>query len=334
VIPARNEARNIAWVLEHMPLEVDEVVLVDGNSTDRTIEIALAVRPDTVVVCDDAPGKGCAMRKGIETATGDFVVVLDADGSMDPREIGRFVAPLVEGHDLVRGSRFTAGAGSSDISKLRKLGNRGFLVLAGILYRVSRSDLCYGYAAFRRSSIRALNLTATGFEIEAQMFLRSERAGLSVTEVASFESPRHAGTSNLHTFRDGWRVLRTIVWERLRPQPYLGHAPAAAVPVVEASAEQARRPRVALDISTLAPVSVGPRPDMSRAWSTAAAIPPDEQAMTAALVWSLAVKHGDNRLRAVALANYREARRQAGALPVPVYGRLMEIRQDLVPLRT
>jgi len=215
VIPARNEARNIAWVLENMPLDVDEIVLVDGRSTDRTIEVALAIWPDTVVVVDDAPGKGCAIRKGIETATGDFIVMLDADGSMDPREIARFVEPLREGHDLVRGSRFMPGGGTIDMSRLRHVGNHVLLLLTRILFGVSRSDLCYGYAAFRRSSIMALDLTATGFEIEAQLFLRAERAGLAVTEVPSFEAPRHAGTSNLHPFRDGWRVLRTILAESL-----------------------------------------------------------------------------------------------------------------------
>jgi glycosyltransferase involved in cell wall biosynthesis len=222
VIPAMNEARSIAWVLEKMPLVVDEVVLVDGRSTDRTIEVALAVRPDTVVVVDDAPGKGCAIRKGIETATGDFVVMMDADGSMDPGEIERFVEPLLEGYDLVRGSRFMEGAGSTDISLLRDAGNRALLLLTRILYGVSRTDLCYGYAAFRRSSVLAMDLTATGFEIEAQLFLRAERAGLAVTEAPSFEAPRHAGTSNLHTFRDGWRVLRTILLERFRSQERLG----------------------------------------------------------------------------------------------------------------
>ena len=217
VVPTLNEARNIAWVLENMPLEVDEVVLVDGRSADRTIEVALAIRPDAVVVIDDTPGKGCAIRRGIETATGDFVVMLDADGSMDPREIGRFLQPLTQGYELVRGSRFMNGGGTIDMSPLRDAGNRALLRLAGILFGVSRSDLCYGYAAFRRSSVLALGLTATGFEIEAQLFLRAERSGLKTTEVPSFESPRRTGTSNLHTFRDGWRVLKTIIAERRRP---------------------------------------------------------------------------------------------------------------------
>jgi glycosyltransferase involved in cell wall biosynthesis len=334
VIPTLNEARNIAWVLENMPLDVDEVVIVDGRSTDRTIEVALAIRPDTVVVTDDAPGKGCAIRKGIETATGDFVVMLDADGSMDPREISRFVQPLCDGHDLVRGSRFMAGGGTTDISPVRNAGNRGLLLLTRALYGVARSDLCYGYAAFRRSRIMALGLTATGFEIEAQLFLRADRAGLAVAEVPSFEAPRRTGTSNLHAFRDGRRVLKTIISERLRATEYLGGDVAISAGAGMASFTGSRRRQsVALAFqqqlrSRTAGLVLGRRTriDARRA--------PDEQAMTAALVWSLAVKHGDNRLRAVALADYREARRHAAAaLPIPGSSRLLEIRQELTALR-
>ncbi len=355
VIPTLNEARNIAWVLEHMPLDVDEVVLVDGRSTDRTVEVALTVRPDTVVVIDDAPGKGCAIRKGIETATGDFVVMLDADGSMDPREISRFVQPLREGHDLVRGSRFMPGGGTSDMSPLRQAGNRGLLLLTRILYRVSRSDLCYGYAAFRRSSVLSLGLTAVGFEIEAQLFLRAERARLSVAEVPSFEAMRHAGTSNLHTFRDGSRVLRTIIGERLRSQPRLGAAVEAPVNVGAASSVDRRRRRPAVAINIEQPsfgwrgatgsnprrVAAGLSPwrkvillAAGREARTGAARSANERAMAAALAWSLAVKHGNDRLRAVALADYRDARRQAAkGLPVPCNLRLLELRQELTLLR-
>jgi hypothetical protein len=337
VIPALNEAGSIAWVLENMPLDVDEIVLVDGRSTDRTVEVALAVRPDTVVVLDDARGKGCAIRKGIETATGDFVVMLDADGSMDPREITRFVQPLVEGHDLVRGSRFLPGGGTSDMSGLRNVGNRGLLLLTRILYGVKRSDLCYGYAAFRRSSILSLGLTATGFEIEAQLFLRAERARLSVAEVASFEALRRAGTSNLHAFRDGRRVLQTIISERLRsPEPTRKVVAIPVGAVAASSSGGSLRPRLALEVELERPTvwsrafgltgSRQPRHCPERA--------PDERAMAAALVWALAVKHGDARIRAIALADYRRARRQAAtALAIPGSIRFPEIRQELATLR-
>ena len=117
------------------------------------------------------------------------------------------------------------------MSRLRQAGNRALVQLTRILYRVSRSDLCYGFAAFRRSSIMALSLTATGCEIEVQLFLRAERARLAITEVPSFEAPSYGGTSNQRTFRDGWRVLRTIIAERLRSQQRLGAG--VAVPMGE-----------------------------------------------------------------------------------------------------
>ena len=217
VVPAKNEARNIGWVLERIPDSVDEIVLVDGRSTDRTIEVAQAIRPDIVVVRDDEPGKGAALRAGFAAASGDYIVMIDADGSMDPGEIEGFVGLLQSGNDLVKGSRFAPGGGTADMSVLRSAGNRMLLMLSNFLFGVSQTDLCYGFAAFRRASVLALELDAVGFEIETQLFLRATRQGLAVAEFPSFESPRRYGTSNLNTFRDGWRVLTTILAERLRP---------------------------------------------------------------------------------------------------------------------
>jgi glycosyltransferase involved in cell wall biosynthesis len=216
VIPAKNEARNIGWVVGRLPSLVDELILVDGRSTDATVEVARALWPNVTVVVDAQPGKGAALRAGFSAATGDYVVMLDADGSMDPEEIHAFVAQLDQGFDLVKGSRFLAGGGSADISILRLLGNRCLLGIANLLFGTSYSELCYGYAAFRRKGILDLDLTAVGFEIETQFFLRAIRTGLRVTEVPSFEAPRRSGTSNLHTFRDGRRVLQMIASERFR----------------------------------------------------------------------------------------------------------------------
>src|SRR5437773_10205422 len=94
-----------------------------------------------------------------------------------------------------------------------------------MLFSASHTDLCYGYAAFRRHKILELGLTAAGFEIATQLFLRAIRNGLSVVEVPSFESPRRSGPSNLHPFRDGWRVLPTTFRPRLADgtsAPWLG----------------------------------------------------------------------------------------------------------------
>jgi hypothetical protein len=262
--------------------------------------------------------------------------MLDADGSMDPTEISRFIEPLRDGHDLVRGSRFLPGGGTSDMSRLRSAGNGGLLLLTRILYGVKRSDLCYGYAAFRRTKILALDLSATGFEIEAQLFLRAERAGLAVAEVPSFEAMRRAGTSNLHTFRDGWRVLRTIFAERRRARACQGNVVGLPIGAGADLPWQARTRRQAMATGIRQPALASGSVKMA-AGSPAmacAGMAPDERAMTAALVWSLAVKHGDSRLRAVALADYRSARRQAGrALSLPGSIRFPEIRQQVAALQ-
>jgi Glycosyl transferase family 2 len=241
VIPAMNEAENIGWVLERLPAAIDEVVLVDGRSTDGTVEVARRVRPDVVVVHETRPGKGAALRAGVAAARGPIVVMLDADGSMDPGEIDGYVGFIREGHDLVKGSRFLPGAGTDDMTALRSAGNRGLLTLANALFRSGHTDLCYGYAAFRREAFLALELTADGFEIETQFFLRAARRGLRVAEIASYELPRRFGNSNLNTFRDGWRVLRTILAERLRTsRPALPAAPSSAPGVVQSLAAQGR----------------------------------------------------------------------------------------------
>jgi glycosyltransferase involved in cell wall biosynthesis len=217
VIPAMNEGENIGWVIARLPAMIDEFVLVDGRSTDDTVAVSRAIRPDVIVVEDGGGGKGAALRAGFAAATGDYVVMLDADGSMDPTEIPAFVAALNAGADLVKGSRSMAGGGSADLSLLRFVGNRGLLAAANLLFGCSYSDLCYGYAAFRRDRILELELTAVGFEVETELVLRAVRNGLRVEEVPSFEAPRRNGSSKLNAFRDGWRILQTIMRERLRP---------------------------------------------------------------------------------------------------------------------
>lgn len=213
VIPAKNEAANIAWVLEQVPTCVDEIVLVDGNSTDATLVTARFYRPDVRVVVQPSTGKGDALRAGFLAASGDVIVMIDADGSMSPKEIPHFLYFLSNGYDFVKGSRFMGGGGSLDITRLRRLGNRGLLLLTNTLYDAHLTDLCYGFCAFHRRYLSYLDLTTPGFEIETQMTICAIRAGLRIAEVPSLEMPRRHGKSNLRTFRDGTRVLRTVLRE-------------------------------------------------------------------------------------------------------------------------
>jgi glycosyltransferase involved in cell wall biosynthesis len=220
VIPALNEAENLPYVLPRLPAEVDEVVLVDGHSTDDTVAVACRLLPGIRIVtqAQGRPGKGEALRAGFAACTGDIIVMLDADGSTDPAEIPLFVGGLRAGADFVKGSRFLLGGGTADMPLHRKLGNRGFVFLTRIFFGARYSDLCYGYNAFWRDVVEQLSLTATGFEVETMMNIRAHRVGLKVAEVPSFEYKRRYGEGRLRTFADGWRVLKTIFAERRRRQ--------------------------------------------------------------------------------------------------------------------
>jgi len=210
-IPTLNEEGSLSWVLENLPKWVDEVVLVDGLSTDATELLARRLRPDAKIVHQHRRGKGAALRAGFAAATGDIIVMIDADGSTDPREMPRFVEALTDGADFVKGSRHMEGGGSADFTHLRSAGNRSFVLLSNLMYGSRFTDLCYGYCAFWREHIPALALTADGFEIETQLVLGAIKAGLEIREVPSFELERRAGTSNLNAARDGMRVLRTML---------------------------------------------------------------------------------------------------------------------------
>jgi glycosyltransferase involved in cell wall biosynthesis len=211
VIPVRNEARNIAWVLDQIADDVDEIILVDGNSTDATLITALSARPDIIVIPQEGKGKGSALRTGFRAATGDVIVMMDADGSMAPQEIRHYLHFLANGYDFVKGSRFICGGGSLDITPFRRLGNKFLLSVFNKAYSAQVTDLCYGFCAFQRRYLEALELTATGFEIESEMVVRAMQAGLRIAEVPSMEMPRRHGESNLNAVRDGIRVLRTLL---------------------------------------------------------------------------------------------------------------------------
>jgi glycosyltransferase involved in cell wall biosynthesis len=217
IIPTLNEAKNLPWLLPRIPSWVHEIIIVDGCSTDNTVEVARQHGPSIRIVTEPRRGKGVAVRTGFNAASGDVVVMLDADGSMAPEELIFFVGALMSGADFVKGSRFLQGAGTDDMSFFRMLGNWGLTQTVRLLHGGSFSDLCYGYIAFWSRNIPLFACDCDGFEIETLINVRALKHKLKVVEVASFEWPRISGSSNLRAVPDGWRVLKTIVRERFAP---------------------------------------------------------------------------------------------------------------------
>lgn len=213
LIPTLNEAQNLPSVLAGIPQWVSEVVIIDGRSTDRTVAIARECLPKARVLTQQGKGKGDALCQGFEACRGDVVVTLDADGSMAPEEIVRFVAALHQGADIAKGSRFIGDGGSEDLTWFRRTGNHVLKWLTNRLFGTSFSDLCYGFNALRKEALATLRPDCDGFEIEALLITRAAGIGLKIVEVPSYEKARMHGTSNLKAVPDGFRVLRTIVFE-------------------------------------------------------------------------------------------------------------------------
>ncbi|HEV7899798.1 MAG TPA: glycosyltransferase family 2 protein [Planosporangium sp.] len=280
IVPTLNEEQNLPYVFGRLPADITEVVLVDGGSVDRTVEVARELHPSIKVVHQTRSGKGNALACGFAASTGDILVMIDADGSTDPAEIPRFIDALMKGADYAKGSRFRPGGGSHDITRLRQLGNYGLNGVVNLLFGTRFTDLCYGYNAFWRSALPCLDLPAVdlppsadgqklwgdGFEIETLITVRAARHRLCIQEVASVEFPRLHGVSNLNAVSDGIRVLRTIIREyrRAKPQPSaVSPTPEATTEPVAPNARQAtngHRPGNERPVVPLSPVKIPAQP--------------------------------------------------------------------------
>lgn len=232
VIPAKNEFASLPIVLAEIPDYIDEIIIVDGNSVDGTLEYAQEHPRVSKVIQQCSKGKGAALSAGFANATKDLVVIIDADGSMNLDELKNFLVKFPE-CGIVKGSRYLNGGGSSDLTMFRSFGNKVLTKIANNFFHQEWTDLAYGYAAFDRKLLSSLALTnydalgslfshkayGQGFEIETLMFCRAARRGIKLVEVPAYENDRIAGASNLRAIRDGVRVLIALFVERARSIP-------------------------------------------------------------------------------------------------------------------
>ncbi len=199
VIMARNEEFNIADMIRATKPFVDDIYVVDGHSTDRTREIAEA--EGARVLMDNGKGKGDGTRTAIKHIDSDILVFIDADGSHDPQDIPRLVAPIKEDRaDLVVGSRGRGGSDElhGDVQKLlRMIGSDIVLIAINTRWKTHLTDSQNGFRAIRTKVARDLNLKENIATIEQEMTMKCLKKGYRVDEISAHEYARRHGTSTI-----------------------------------------------------------------------------------------------------------------------------------------
>ena len=225
IIPVRNERDTVVPLIEQVRA-VDcgmpkEIIVVDGASTDGTREALLALpsTPDLILVLEDAArGKGRAVRTGFDRASGDIVMVQDADLELEPGEIPSLLAPIVAGKtDVVFGSRFR-GRGKGTTPWVGYIGNFGLTWAANVLYMTHLTDILTCYKVLRADVARSLDLQCNGFDLDAEITCRLLRDGHKIVEVPVTYNPRSVEEGKKLSPDVGWSVLRAIVRTRFAPK--------------------------------------------------------------------------------------------------------------------
>lgn len=213
LICAFNEEKNLPYVLPKIPKWVDEILLIDGHSTDNTVAVARKLLPNIRIEYQPNTGKDDALEYGVSLARGDIVVTLDADGNTDPEEIPQFIEPLHKGYDFVKGSRFLKTK-PAQMPFHRHFGNWLLFTEVNLLFGAKFTDVCSGYSAFYKTAWGKIKFPEE-FGYEPLIIIRAKKAGLKIIEIPTVDKGRVTGESKLPSWRQGWGAFKAILRERL-----------------------------------------------------------------------------------------------------------------------
>jgi glycosyltransferase involved in cell wall biosynthesis len=221
LLPTLNEIEAAQVIIPQICREwVDEIIIVDGGSTDGTVEFLRGI--GLTVHSQSTRGYGDAMSSGLKLATGEVIVEFTPDGNSIPEDIPRIIAKLSEGYDLVIGSRYLSGAQSDDDDRLTAFGNWMFTAIVNVLFRTHLTDVLVGFRAFRRKEALRLDLDAPGLSWPCQSSIRFARAGLRMAEIPANEPKRIGGARKMRPFKTGWEIVKLIVREFISFWPRRG----------------------------------------------------------------------------------------------------------------
>ncbi len=221
LLPTRDEEGAISATIKGIPQTkltemgyATRILVADGRSTDDTREIALSMGCDVLTQRGEM-GKGVGLRQGFEfflSTECDVLVMLDADGTYDPRDMTKLLQTLENGQDVVIGSRLRGTMHPEAMSRLNYLGNHLLTWSAVVMHGAYISDLCTGYWAFTRRALEDIFplLNSITFEIEAEMYAAAAALGLNIDEVPIHYGQR-IGVPKLGSINDGASILRKIL---------------------------------------------------------------------------------------------------------------------------
>ncbi len=218
VIPCLNEEKTIRNLIKDTKkiLEKEglsyEIIVVNNNSTDNSEKEAK--KAGAKVIFEEKRGYGNALLRGLRDAKGKYIIMMDADGQHDPRDIPKFLEQMInKGYEFVNGSRFKDKTSSKKMSFLhRYIGNPILTFLFNLFFKTKFSDVHCGFKAISRNALKKINLNSGGMEFASEIMAKVSKEKIKIKEIPVRYNPRHKDSeSKLRTFRDGWRHLRFML---------------------------------------------------------------------------------------------------------------------------
>lgn len=213
IIPTWNEEKAIGRVLKEIPKQIiDEIIVIDAHSTDNTTKEAkaeLRVGKDKFIL-QKKPGFGSALQEALKIARGDVIVIMNGDGSQNPKDIPALLEKIKQGYDYVMATRYAKEGRSDDDTTVRFIGNRVLTFLTNLIHKTHVTDSLYFFTAITKSGLKKLYLSSPGFEFCIEILIKAHKAGLKFAEVPVVERTS-SSKSKVNAFSVGYKILRKIL---------------------------------------------------------------------------------------------------------------------------